>query len=127
MEKAIQGFAAINFLLMGLSHVLRHRAWAELFILLHRQGRAGALAHGTLSLFTGSLIVAFHNNWSGLACVLTVTGWLNVLKSIITLIAPDVELRSLARVRLDNSRIFVGPGAVMMVLGAVFAYCAWRA
>ena len=126
MERAIEIFAALNFVFMGLSHVVRHRAWAEFFVLLHRQGRPGAFAHGFLSLFTGTLIVAFHNVWSGLPILLTITGWLFVVKSIVVFLFPDVEVRSLGRVRIENSRMFVIPGAILAVLGVLFGYTAWN-
>ena len=99
MEQAIQTFAAINFLVIGLSHVVQHRAWAEFFILLHRQGRPGAFANGFLSLLMGTLIVAFHNVWSGIPVVLTVLGWSFVLKAAVVFVVPD----AFAEVTIDRS------------------------
>ncbi len=32
MEQAIQIFAAVNFFIMGMSHILQPRAWARFFI-----------------------------------------------------------------------------------------------
>ncbi len=126
MEQAIQTFAAINFLVIGLSHVVQHRAWAEFFILLHRQGRPGAFANGFLSLITGTLIVAFHNVWSGIPVVLTVLGWSFVLKAAVIFVVPDWGLRSIGRVRRDNSRMFMIPG-VLLIIGAVaLGYSVWQ-
>ncbi len=126
MEQAIQTFAAINFLVIGLSHVVAHRAWAEFFILLHRQGRPGAFANGFLSLLMGTLIVAFHNVWSGIPVVLTVLGWSFVLKAAVVFVVPDWGLRSIGRVRRDNSRMFMIPG-VILILGAVaLGYSVWQ-
>ncbi len=126
MEQAIQTFAAINFLVIGLSHVVQHRAWAEFFMLLHRQGRPGAFANGFLSLITGTLIVAFHNVWSGIPVVLTVLGWSFVLKAAVIFVVPDWGLRSIGRVRRDNSRMFMIPG-VLLIIGAVaLGYSVWQ-
>jgi len=126
MEQAIQTFAAINFLVIGLSHVVQHRAWAEFFILLHRQGRPGAFANGFLSLLMGTLIVAFHNVWSGIPVVLTVLGWSFVLKAAVVFVVPDWGLRSIGRVRRENSRMFMIPG-VILILGAVaLGYSVWQ-
>ncbi len=126
MEQAIQTFAAINFFVIGLSHVVQHRAWAEFFILLHRQGRPGAFANGFLSLITGTLIVAFHNVWSGIPVVLTVLGWSFVLKAAVIFVVPDWGLRSIGRVRRDNSRMFMIPG-VLLIIGAVaLGYSVWQ-
>jgi len=126
MEQAIQTFAAINFLVIGLSHVVAHRAWAEFFILLHRQGRPGAFANGFLSLLMGTLIVAFHNVWSGIPVVLTVLGWSFVLKAAVVFVVPDWGLRSIGRVRRENSRMFMIPG-VLLIIGAVaLGYSVWQ-
>ena len=122
MEEAIRVFAAVNFLTMGLSHIFQHRAWAEFFAYLHQLGRPGAFANGFLSLFTGSLIVAFHNVWGGLPTVLTLLGWSFVSKAAIIFLFPDVGLRSMARIRPDNSRVAIGPGVVLVVIGVVLAY-----
>jgi hypothetical protein len=122
MEQAIELFAAINFLILGLSHVFQHRVWAEFFMLLHRHGRPGVLVNGFLSLITGSLIVGFHNVWSGIPVILTVLGWLFVLKAAIVFIAPNLGLRSMARVQLDNSRKFIIPGVIMIVVALALGY-----
>ncbi len=79
-------------------------------------------ANGFLSLFTGSVIVAFHNVWGGWPTVLTVLGWLFVLKAAIIFLLPDVGLRSLARIRPDNSKVAIGPGVVLIVIGVVLVY-----
>lgn len=126
MERAIEVFAAISFLIIGLSHVFQHRAWADFFILLHRQGRPGVFANGFLSLFTGTLIVGFHNVWSGIPVILTLLGWGFVLKSIVTFVFPDWGLRSIGRVRQDNSRMFIVPGVIMIVVAVALGYSLWR-
>ena len=126
MEQAIQTFAAINFLVIGLSHVVQHRAWAEFFILLHHQGRPGAFANGFLSLITGTLIVAFHNVWSGIPVVLTVLGWSFVLKAAVIFVVPDWGLRSIGRVRRDNSRMFMVPGVIMIIVAVALGYSVWK-
>ena len=125
MQQAIEVFAAINFLVIGLSHVVAHRAWAEFFTLLHRQGRPGAFANGFLSLFTGSLIVAFHNVWTGIPVVLTLIGWGMVLKAAVVFVMPDWGLRSIARVRKENSRLLIVPGVVMIGVAVALGYSWW--
>ena len=122
MERAIEIFAAVNFLIIGLSHIFQHRAWTEFFMYLHQRGRVGAFANGFLSLFMGTLIVSFHNVWTGLPAVLTVLGWGMVLKAVITFVNPAWGLRSMARVREDNSRQFIVAGVLFVVVAAVLGY-----
>ena len=124
MEDAIAIFAAINLLVMGLSHVFRHQAWTEFFEWLSRLGRPGAFVNGFLSLVTGTLIVAFHNVWEGFGILLTAIGWSFVLKAAAVFLFPDWGLRSMARVRAHNSRLFVIPGVLMAIAGLAIGYAA---
>ncbi len=110
---------------MGLSHVIQHRAWAEFFTYLHGLGRPGAFANGFLSLVTGTLIVAFHNVWSGFPMVVTLLGWGMVLKAIVAFVFPEVGLRSMARIRPANSGQFRIAGAIMIAVSAALGYSLW--
>ena len=99
MEKSVAIFATINFLIIGLSHLIQHQSWREFFHVLHASGRAGAFANGFLTLFTGSIIVAFHNVWSGVPMVLTLIGWAYLAKSLAIFLFPDWGVRSMAAVQ----------------------------
>ncbi len=46
---------------------------------------------------TGTLIVAFHNVWSGFPMAVTLLGWSMVLKAIVAFVFPEVGLRSMGR------------------------------
>jgi hypothetical protein len=116
MQEAIEIFAIVNFLIIGLSHIFQHQVWAEFIVMLQKQGRVGAFLNGLLTLTAGSLIVAFHNVWSGIPMVLTIVGWLYIAKSVMAFLFPDAALRSMSRVRLDNSRIIIYPGVIMVTL-----------
>ncbi|HUQ69520.1 MAG TPA: hypothetical protein VM165_08360 [Planctomycetaceae bacterium] len=124
MERSIQVLMAIQCLILGLSHVFQSAAWVEFFVWLRSQGRTGVFLNGLLSLTIGSLIVAFHNVWQGLPVILTVFGWAQVLKASVGLILPSVSMRSFARVSADRSVEFVGAGAVLLVLSALFCWMA---
>ena len=125
MEQAIEVFAIVNFLVIGFSHVFQHKAWAEFFVFLHGLGKPGAFANAFLSLFTGSLIVAFHNVWTGIPLVLTLLGWSMVVKAFIVFVAPDRGLKSIARVGNENSRLFMVPGLAMIVVAGALGYSIW--
>ena len=125
MEQDIRAFVAVNFFVMGLSHVVQHRAWAEFFVYLHGLGRPGAFANGFLSMMMGTLIVAFHNVWSGFPMVVTLLGWSMVLKATVTFVFPEAGLRSMASVGLENSRRFQIPGAIMIAVSAALGYSLW--
>ena len=117
MERAVQIFAAVNFLVIGISHIVQPRAWVEFFFLLRDKGRAGAFLNGFLSLGTGSLIVGFHNVWSGPATVLTVMGWLWVFKALLTFAKPEIGMKGISRVSMERSKEFVMAGVFLLALG----------
>ena len=119
MERATQVFAAVNFIVIGLSHIFQSRVWADFFILLRAKGRAGVFANGMLSLLVGSIIVAFHNVWTGLPMVLTIVGWAQVLKGLLSLTVPRIGERTLARISMERSWEFAAGGVVLLAIGVL--------
>lgn len=122
MQRNIEIFAAVQFLVIVLSHMLQPRAWAEFFIILRGKGHAGVFANGFLSLIFGSVIVAFHNVWGGLPTVLTVIGWAQLVKAFIAFVVPRWSLRSMDRIAVERAHVFIVPGAIFVVLGALMGY-----
>ena len=122
MEKATEIFAAVFLSVIGLSHVAQPRAWVEFFVWLRGKGHAGVFVNGFLSLSFGSLIVAFHNVWDGLPVLLTLLGWAQVLKGLVSFVAPQVALRGLARVSTERAWEFVVGGILALALSAVIWY-----
>jgi hypothetical protein len=122
MERAVQIFALINFLVIGLSHVLQPRVWVDFFVWLRERGEAGVFANAFLSLIFGSIIVAFHNVWSGIPLVLTVIGWMQVAKALIYFLWPAFGLRKMQIPSSDRPQLFVYPGIVFLALSALLAY-----
>jgi hypothetical protein len=120
MERGTELFAAIHWLVMGVSHLAHPRVWADFFALLRAKGHAGVFVNGMLSMGFGSVIVAFHNVWEGLPVILTVLGWAHVLKGSLCLVFPQVGLRSLALAGHDHQGRLVGAGVVLLLFSA---YC----
>jgi hypothetical protein len=118
MEQAVQVFAAVGFLVIGLSHLIQPKAWVTYFQDLAARGNTGAFLEGFLLLSFGSVIVAFHNVWSGPAVVLTLVGWTQVLKGAVRFIAPDVALRVMRRVSHDRAWHFQAGGVFALLLSA---------
>lgn len=119
MEKATELFAAVFLTVIGLSHAVQPRAWVEFFVWLRGKGHAGVFVNGFLALGFGSFIAAFHNVWEGPPVVLTLLGWAQVLKGLVSFVAPSVAMRGLARVAPERAREFVAGGVVALALGGV--------
>ena len=126
MQRATQIFAAVNFIVIGLSHMVQPSVWVDFFVILRAKGRAGVFMNGMLSLLVGSIIVAFHNVWTGLPMVLTIVGWGQVLKGLLSLTVPGIGARTLARVSEERSSEFVAAGAVLLAVGLLQVYLLLR-
>ncbi len=117
--RGIELLAALHCGAVGLSHVLQHQAWAQLFSVLRGRGRGGVLILGAFSLAFGSLIVAFHPVWRGIPALLTAFGWFQVAKGVIYLCFPSVGLRRLDMISPERSRVFVWPGVFLVILAVL--------
>ena len=122
MERSVEVLAMILFGILGLSHILQPKAWAEFFILLRGKGEAGAFVDGFLNLPLGGVIVGFHNTWSGIPLVLTLVGWCLLIKSLIRFCAPKLALRLMARVSVERAWEVQVAGAGFVALASLVGY-----
>ena len=122
MERSVEVLAIILFGVLGLSHILQPKAWANFFILLRGKGEAGAFVDGFLNLPLGGFIVGFHNTWSGIPAVLTLLGWCLLIKGLIRFCAPKQALRMMGRVSVERSWEFQVAGAALVVLAGLIGY-----
>ena len=122
MESGVEKIAAVCFVVIGLSHVVRPRAWAQFFMILSSKGEAGSFFTALLHLPIGALIVAFHNVWQGVPLVLTLIGWGYVIKSLVYFTFPGFGVRVLSRVSAERSWEFAIPGVLMVAYGGLLAY-----
>lgn len=127
MEQAVQVFAAIAFLVIGLSHLVQPGAWVAFYQSLYARGTSGAFAEGFLLLNFGGLIVAFHNVWHGPALLLTVIGWVQVLKGLVRFVVPRVGLRVMQRITPERAWHFQVGGVVALLLSGFLWWLRLRA
>ncbi len=125
MERAIQIYAVVNFIVIGISHAVRPRVWVDFFAAVRERGEAGVFAVAFLSLSFGSLIVAFHNVWSGIPLVLTLVGWSQVVKALIYFAYPAYGLRKLQIPSSERPVLFVIPGLLFLGLAGLLGYHLW--
>ena len=127
MEQAIQVFAALSFLVIGLSHLAQPRGWVAFYQALAALGTPGAFFEGFLCLSFGSIIVAFHNEWHGPDLVLTLIGWVQVLKGLVRFLAPQLALRVMRRATLERSWYFSAGGVIALALSGFLWWLRFRA
>jgi hypothetical protein len=122
MEIGIERFAAVAFFVVGLSHVVQPRVWAQFFIALREKGPVGSFIIALIQFPMGALIVAFHNIFHGIPLVLTLIGYGLVIKSLIYFVFPSVGMRSLSRVSIERSWEFVVAGIFSIGISGLLAY-----
>ena len=128
MHHAIQSYTLITFVVVGLSHLLRPRDWADTYARLHRLGPTGAFINGGLSLLPGAALVAAHPVYAGPAIIVTLLGWALVLKGSVCLVAPSVALRGMAAAAdtAAAGRRFIAAGILALAIAAGAAYALWK-
>ena len=122
MEESVRLFAAIHFFAIGLSHVFQHRTWAEFFLLLRSKGRAGNFVNAFITLGFGSIVVSFHNVWTGRATILTIVGWAQVLKATLYFLFPAYGMKGLARVSPEKAHHFIYAGVGLLSFAGIVVY-----
>jgi hypothetical protein len=119
---AVQMLLLPAFAIMGLSHIIRPAMWVKFFGDLHDQGTSGVVLRTfALELWPALVIVTLHPVWSGPGLVLTLYGWALALKCTVSLLAPQIGLRSLAMAS-RGPRVFVIGGGLLLAMSGV---CFW--
>lgn len=126
MEQAIQVFAAIAFSVIGVSHLARAQSWVAFYRALAARGTVGVFLEGFLLLNFGAIIVAFHNVWHGPALVLTLIGWVQVLKGLVRFVVPQVGLRIVERATPERAWHFQVGGVFALLVGGFLWWVRFR-
>jgi hypothetical protein len=109
--------------IIALSMVTRRQATVETVTAL-LQSPSMMLIVGIIALAAGLAMVLVHNIWSGgaLAVVVTLVGWITLIKSLFFLfVPPELETGLLLR-HLHYEQVFYLYGAISLVLGAYLTY-----
>ncbi|WP_419950404.1 hypothetical protein [Candidatus Palauibacter sp.] len=127
LTRGVEVFMSINFIVLGVSYLLRPDSGRAYVAHLESKGSVGSLLVAFLALGIGSFIVAFHNVWSGIPTILTVYGWLALLKGTIYALFPDVALKGLATAQGMGSGLWRTAGALLAAVGVIVLQHAVRA
>ena len=122
MEASIQKLAIVTFFVIGLSHIVQPRVWAQFFIDLREKGETGSFIVAFIHFPLGAVIAAGHNVWHGWPLVLTLIGYGLVLKSLVYFAFPKRGLKTLSRVSLEKSWEFVVAGVFSVGLSGLLTF-----
>jgi hypothetical protein len=115
VPSAVQLIMLISCVLMGVSHLVQPQIWGEFFGRLVERGTFGLVTNQFLNAAPAAIIVSLHQVWSGPAVLLTVYGWLLLLKACIGLWVPQLGMRSLKLSR-HGDKAFRAAGIALLVI-----------
>ena len=110
-------------ILVALSMITRKQATVEtVTALLHDPAMMFVL--GAITLIAGLAMVLAHNIWSGgaLTMIVTLVGWVTLLKSLLLLFLPPQIEAGLFLRRLHYEQLFYLYGAFSLLLGIYLTY-----
>ncbi len=113
----------LSCILVALSMMTRRQATVETVTAL-LQNPSMMLILGVITLASGLAMVLAHNIWSGgaLVVVVTLVGWITLIKSLLFLfLPPDMQAR-LFLGQLHYGQLFYLYAAISLVLGVYLTY-----
>lgn len=110
----------IFFIVMGAAMVVNAKEMAA--VMEEAAQNKGALwMWGLLALMVGAVVVALNNTWtSGLALVITILGWLALIKGAFILLFPGVISRWYRK--LGHSGLIASVGIIVLIIGFILLY-----
>ena len=119
----VQALLAFPFLLMGISHIVQPTMWRQFFRYLHNLGSTGVIFRTfALELTPAIVLITFHQVWTGPAILISLYGWILMLKVSMSLLIPSLGLRSLAMANREASPDFTIAGVLLIALSLT---CFW--
>ena len=114
-------------ILAALAMMTRRQAIVETVTAL-LQNPSMMLILGGITLAAGLAMVLAHNIWSGgaLAVVVTLVGWITLIKSLLFLFLPPEMAAGLYLRQLHYQQLFYLYGAIALVLGIYLTYSGFK-
>ena len=114
-------------ILIALSMMTRRQATVETVTAL-LQNPSMMLVVGIITLAAGLAVVLAHNIWSGgaLVVVVTLVGWITLIKSLFFLFQPPDMQARLFLGQLHYRQLFYLYAAISLVLGVYLTYSGFR-
>lgn len=76
---------------------------------------------GAAALVTGMFMVLFHNVWAGWEVIITLIGWIALVKGVLLILFPKAML-GLCQMFTKNDSVFVLWSVCTLILGLVLCY-----
>lgn len=127
MEQSIELMVGIVFFVLGLSYMLRADDWTVALDHIQKKGRRASLTIGSILIFWGSFLLAFHWVWQGLPILATIIGLILTVKGTVYLLFPSwlsAKITILERHNLNSA--FRISGFLTIIVALVILYGWWK-
>ncbi|MBN2096546.1 hypothetical protein JW752_04085 [Candidatus Peregrinibacteria bacterium] len=128
MEKALMLAAIIGpyYLILGLSFLMYAGQWKKV-VEGYEKNHFAWLPFAAIAVILGVIIINMYNVWEwNLYVVITLTGWVALLKGVFYFLAPGSWIKKAMRCRLVSQEGFLYFwGALFTVLGILLTYNAY--
>jgi len=105
------------FSVLGLSMVL-NKKWMTLVVDEMFKNQGLTWLAGLITLLMGATIVVINNIWtSGLPLIITILGWLTLLKGVFLMLFPNISFSYYKKMNKEN--VFVWGGLFVFILGVM--------
>ena len=110
----------IVFVILGLSMLL-NKKWTAVAIEEMTQNQGIIWLAGLITLVMGVVLVTLNNVWtSGLPLIITILGWLTLIKGAFILLFPNFSITYYKKVNKGN--IFTWGGLIVLILGLILFF-----
>ncbi len=116
---------AIALLTIGLGILLNTKYYLKAYDTMMKE-TGMIMVGGIFALLVGFLIVTRHNVWSGWPTIITIFGWIAVLKGVLLLALPELSL-SMFKKWFFTKSFLQFQGAAAIILGLVLGYFSFLA
>ena len=112
---------SIVYIAVGIGILINPRFYKKLFENFI-ENAAVLYIGGVMALTIGYLIIAFHNTWTlNLSIIITIFGWLALIKGILILIRPKIMI-ALSRAMLQKESLLKIEAIAIIILGLAFSF-----
>lgn len=111
----------LAYLAIGLGMLINPRFYSKMLNKMI-DDEAVLFVTGLLVLVIGYFLAAYHNIWTGgWTIIITVIGWLALLKGLMMVIIPEKSVKLYNLIKISKAQLSVY-GKIVLVIGIIFAY-----
>lgn len=126
MDLIVEKIIAFTYLIIGLSLILQTRPWLTFIDTLQEQGTTAHFI-ALLTLPAGLVVIFLHPGWSLTPhAIITLLGWIIVIKSTFFLLCPKLAMRLIPRKSILKNVMF-GYGVLLSALTLLVLYSVYIA